>query len=110
MIPSFLTQFGGEVDMSEAAEPLESFKTFNEFFFRKLKPSARPIANPDHPDVLVSSADCRLMAYTSIDDATRCWIKVCALCDPVVCLLLERTGCHRCAQLWWLGLTLAGSR
>ncbi len=74
-IPGFLTQFRGEVDMNEAAEPLESFKTFNEFFYRKLKPSARPIANPEHPDVLVSSADCRLMAYASVDDATRCWIK-----------------------------------
>ena len=61
--------------MNEAAEPLESFKTFNEFFFRKLKPSARPIANPEHPDVLVSSADCRLMAYATVDDATRCGIK-----------------------------------
>ena len=61
--------------MSEAAEPLEAFKTFNEFFFRKLKPSARPIASPEHPDVLVSAADCRLMAYVTVDDATRCWIK-----------------------------------
>ena len=74
-IPGFLKEFGGEVDMSEALEPTESFKTFNEFFFRKLKPSARPIASPEHPDVLVSAADCRLTAFTSVDDATRCWIK-----------------------------------
>ncbi len=29
-IPNFLKTFSGEVDMSEAREPLESFKTFNE--------------------------------------------------------------------------------
>lgn len=29
-IPNFLKTFSGEVDISEAAEPLESFKTFNE--------------------------------------------------------------------------------
>ena len=74
-IPGFLKEFAGEVDMSEAAEPVESFKTFNDFFVRKLKPSARPIASPDHPEVLVSAADCRLTAWLSVDDATRCWIK-----------------------------------
>ena len=29
-IPQFLKSFSGEVDMSEALEPLESYKTFNE--------------------------------------------------------------------------------
>ena len=69
--------------MNEAAEPLESFKTFNEFFYRKLKSSARPIANPEHPDVLVSSADCRLTAFTTVDDATRCWIKASFALPPL---------------------------
>lgn len=47
-----------------------------QFFFRKLKPSARPIAQSEAADVAVSAADCRLSAFASIDDATRCWIKV----------------------------------
>ena len=46
-ITSFLREFGGEVDVSEAAEPVESYRTFNEFFYRKLKPGARPIAHPE---------------------------------------------------------------
>lgn len=66
--------------MSEAAEPVESYKTFNEFFYRKLKPGARPIAAADHPDVMVSGADCRLAAFNSVSDATRCWIKVFPIC------------------------------
>lgn len=74
-IQSFLKEFGGDVDVSEAAEPVESYKTFNEFFYRKLKPGARPIAHPELPDVMVSAADCRLAAFTSVSDATRCWIK-----------------------------------
>jgi len=74
-IPNFLKTFSGEVDISEAAEPLDSFKTFNQFFYRKLKPSARPIAMASSPDVAVSAADCRLSAFATVTDATRCWIK-----------------------------------
>lgn len=75
-IHTFLKEFGGELDVSEAAEPVESYKTFNEFFYRKLKPGARPIAAADRPDVMVSGADCRLTAFNSVSDATRCWVKV----------------------------------
>ena len=49
-----------------------------QFFYRKLKPEARPIAQPQDMDVVVSAADCRLSAFATVDDATRCWIKVCA--------------------------------
>lgn len=74
-IPTFLKSFSGEVDISEALDSLDSFKSFNEFFYRKLKPEARPIAQPKDDDVVVSAADCRLSAFATIDDATRCWIK-----------------------------------
>ncbi|GMH35785.1 hypothetical protein BSKO_03653 [Bryopsis sp. KO-2023] len=74
-IPKFLASFAGAVDASEIADPLDSFKTFNDFFVRKLKPSARPIADQDDETVLVSAADCRLMTFESIDDATKFWIK-----------------------------------
>ena len=40
-IVPFIKQYG--LDESEFAEPVSSFATFNEFFYRKLKPSARPI-------------------------------------------------------------------
>ncbi|KAI7845326.1 hypothetical protein COHA_001168 [Chlorella ohadii] len=75
-IPKFLATFRGQVDMKEALlESPSDYKSFNDFFYRKLKPEARPIASPADPSVVVSAADCRLMVYASVDDATRCWIK-----------------------------------
>lgn len=41
-IAPFLATYG--VDTSEFADAPESFRTFNEFFYRRLKPGARPIA------------------------------------------------------------------
>ncbi|ORX42923.1 hypothetical protein DM01DRAFT_1340909 [Hesseltinella vesiculosa] len=63
------------LDMTEVLDPLESFKTFNEFFYRKLKPEARPCASRDDPRVVVSAADSRMMAFQTIDQATKIWIK-----------------------------------
>lgn len=46
-IAPFLAEYG--LDPAEFADPVESFRSFNEFFFRKLKPEARPIdSDPDH--------------------------------------------------------------
>jgi phosphatidylserine decarboxylase precursor len=42
---------------------------------RKLKPSARPVESPDDPYRLVSGADCRMMAFETVSEATRLWIK-----------------------------------
>jgi phosphatidylserine decarboxylase len=49
--------------------------TFNQFFYRRLKPGARPTESPDDPNRLVSAADCRLMAFETVTEATRLWIK-----------------------------------
>ena len=56
--------------------PHLSLQTFNEFFIRQLKPSARPIAHIDDGSIATCAADCRLMAYSSVDESTRFWIKV----------------------------------
>jgi phosphatidylserine decarboxylase len=45
-IAPFLATYG--VDVSEFADAPDSFRTFNEFFYRKLKPQARPIAAGDN--------------------------------------------------------------
>lgn len=37
----FIEQFG--VDVSEFADPVSSYRSFNDFFYRKLRPQARPI-------------------------------------------------------------------
>lgn len=49
--------------------------SFNDFFYRRLKPSARPIEALDDPYRLVSAADCRLMVFATVHDATKIWIK-----------------------------------
>ncbi|KAK7042929.1 phosphatidylserine decarboxylase [Paramarasmius palmivorus] len=72
-IPAFI-EFHG-LNMDEVLDPLESFKTFNQFFYRKLKADARPVECPDDPYRLVSAADCRMMAFESVSEATRLWIK-----------------------------------
>ncbi|KAG6326504.1 hypothetical protein ID866_12585, partial [Astraeus odoratus] len=64
-----------KLDVDEILDPIESFKTFNDFFYRKLKPTARPTESPDDPCRLVSAADCRLMVFESVTEATRLWIK-----------------------------------
>lgn len=50
--------------LQEALLPeVSAYKSFNQFFYRKLKPSARPIAAPGDLGVVVSAADCRCAAY-----------------------------------------------
>ena len=62
LIRWFVGKYG--VDMQEAANPdIASYKTFNEFFTRALKPGARPIAAAD----LVSPVDGAVSQLGSID-------------------------------------------
>ncbi|KAK5987433.1 Phosphatidylserine decarboxylase proenzyme 3 [Cladobotryum mycophilum] len=63
------------LDMSEVLLPLEDFKNFNEFFYRALKPGARPCSAPDNPGIIVSPADCRSVVFNSITQATKIWVK-----------------------------------
>ena len=72
-IPTFV-EFHN-LDLNEVREPLGSFKTFNEFFYRKLKEDARPVDKPDDPRRIVSAADCRFLAFETVNEATRIWIK-----------------------------------
>ena len=53
MIRSFIAQY--DVDMSEAARPVDAYASFNDFFTRELKPGARPLA--DASKYLLSPAD-----------------------------------------------------
>ncbi|KAF9122921.1 hypothetical protein BGW39_009398 [Mortierella sp. 14UC] len=65
-----------KLDLTELLEPDASkYMTFNEFFYRKLKPDARRIDSKDDPAVITSAADCRLACFESISSATEYWIK-----------------------------------
>ncbi|CAJ2649081.1 unnamed protein product [Trifolium pratense] len=74
-IPKFIESYKGQINLAEVKYPLEHFKTFNEFFIRELKPGSRPIASAEHENIAVCGADCRLMAFKSVDDSSRFWIK-----------------------------------
>lgn len=49
------------LDTSEFRDPVSSFRTFNDFFTRQLRPGARPFAAD--PASICSPADCRLLVY-----------------------------------------------
>jgi phosphatidylserine decarboxylase len=51
-------------------------QTFNSFFSRRLKPSARPITSAHDPSVIVSPADCRLTVFDTVDKAKQFWCAV----------------------------------
>ncbi|PKA57125.1 phosphatidylserine decarboxylase [Apostasia shenzhenica] len=74
-IPKFIEFFKDQINVDEIKHPIDSFKTFNEFFIRELKPGARPIAHEECDDIAICAADSRLMAFTTIDDSIRFWIK-----------------------------------
>ncbi|KAL6709077.1 phosphatidylserine decarboxylase [Coniothyrium glycines] len=64
-----------QLDMSEVLLPTEQFKNFNEFFYRALKPGARPCSAPEDPRVVVSPADCRTVVFNTLDTAQAIWVK-----------------------------------
>jgi len=72
----FIKSFALEDTLNEMVQPdPDKYTTFNEFFAREINTSFRPIAEPESDLVVSSPADCRLTAFTSIDLATKYWIK-----------------------------------
>jgi len=67
-IEQFVQELG--IDMSEAVKSIDEFSCFNDFFYRKLKPDARPIE-----EGLVSPADGKLLAFKKVEDVQKFFIK-----------------------------------
>ncbi len=70
-IAAFIQDYG--LDTSEFSEPLDAFASFNEFFYRRLKPEARPLDS--EPGVAVFPADGRHLAIQAVDQADRFYLK-----------------------------------
>lgn len=64
---------GFHVDESEFLEPVDSFRSFNDFFIRKLKPECRPLAPGN--DVAVLPADGRYLVYSNIEHSDGFFVK-----------------------------------
>lgn len=62
-----------QLDPSEFADPTDSFKSFNEFFYRQLNPSARPI-DPD-PRIAVFPADGRHLGIANVSSTDGFYVK-----------------------------------
>ncbi len=73
-IQSFIKTYS--INLDELLQPDPSqYPNFNSFFYRKLKPGARPIAEPENASVVSSCADCRLTVFSDVAEATKFWIK-----------------------------------
>jgi phosphatidylserine decarboxylase len=70
-IAPFLRNY--QLDTTEFADPPDSFRSFNEFFFRKLKPAARPV-DPD-PAAAVLPADGRHLAFADSSRISGVFVK-----------------------------------
>ncbi|MCF2876583.1 MULTISPECIES: phosphatidylserine decarboxylase [unclassified Tenacibaculum] len=67
-IESFVAQLG--IDINEAEKSISEFTSFNDFFYRKLKPNARPINSG-----FVSPGDGKMLAFENISDIHNFFIK-----------------------------------
>ncbi len=70
-IAPFIKQY--QLDPEEFADEAESFEHFNAFFYRKLKPSCRPIAEGD--DVAVFPADGRHFGFQDVSALEAFYVK-----------------------------------
>jgi len=61
------------IDMNDFIVPEAGYTSFNDFFCRKLKPSARPLDT--NPNVIVSPADCKLFIVDNISTNTVFFVK-----------------------------------
>jgi phosphatidylserine decarboxylase len=71
LIAPFMRDY--QVDAAEFAEPVEAYGSFNEFFYRKLKPEARPV--DWGREFAVFPADGRHLAIADVDAARDFYIK-----------------------------------
>ncbi len=70
-IAPFLKQYG--LDPSEFRDDIGSYRSFNDFFYRKLKPEARPI--DADPSAIVFPADGRHLAFANASEISSVFVK-----------------------------------
>ncbi len=67
-IKGFINQL--DINIDEAEKSISDFTSFNDFFYRKLKPSARPIENS-----FVSPGDGKMLGFENISDIHSFFVK-----------------------------------
>lgn len=61
------------IDMHEFERPANQYRSFNDFFTRKINPHARPIDQRE--DVIVSPADAKLLVFPVITESMKFFVK-----------------------------------
>ncbi|HEY0947651.1 MAG TPA: archaetidylserine decarboxylase [Opitutaceae bacterium] len=64
-----------DLNAEEFAKHAWEYASFNEFFYRKLKPGARPVAAPEDPALAVLPADGRHLAFQDVEAADGFYVK-----------------------------------
>jgi len=70
-VQPFITRY--KINAREFTDAPESFRTFNEFFYRKVKPGARPV--DPRPDVAMFPADGRHLGFQDLSEAKGIFVK-----------------------------------
>ena len=70
-IHSFVEEYG--INMEDSLKGMGEFKHFNDFFYRRLKPGARPLAGGE--DTAVFPADARHMGWERADRIKSVFVK-----------------------------------
>jgi phosphatidylserine decarboxylase len=85
------------LNTAEFAEAPESYHTFNEFFYRKLKPGSRPIV-PDE-NAAVFPADGRHLGFQNIEQAEGIFVKGAKFALEKLCASRELAERYRCGAI-----------
>lgn len=75
-IKKFIRQL--DIDPEEAEKSIREYRSFNEFFARKLRPGLRPVEIEPHS--FVSPGDGRLLVFPQIDEETLSYVKWAPVC------------------------------
>lgn len=70
-IPGFVARY--DIPVDELAAPLGSYRTFNDFFIRRLRPGSRPV--DADPAAVVAPSDGQLLVFPDVGDDTTFAIK-----------------------------------
>lgn len=70
-IPAFVEEYG--INMDESLRKMEEFTHFNDFFYRRLKPGARPLSGGE--ETAVFPADARHMGWERADRISGVFVK-----------------------------------
>lgn len=81
------------INLDELEQPLKAFKTFQEFFIRRLKPETRPVSKPSQ--CLIAPADARLLIHPLVEEIL---IPVKGAQYSLLQLLKNRALAHQFAQ------------